>query len=178
MPTVIQRSPVPAAEQTFTLPDRSVIRVGEFQPIVWISVSPPQVISLPTAAPRIPALVDTGFNQTLLIQDLHLLHWCGIDPALLQVAPGTGAKYRDQEWSFRIADIWLHAYPTAPAASQESQPLCLEAQPGILVVSEQQRRQRLPVLGMRALAWNRAALRLEFESPTMGLLSIDAPATA
>jgi hypothetical protein len=55
----------------------------------------------------------------------------------------------------------------------ESEAYCLEAHPGILVVSEHQRRQRLPILGMRALAHNKLKISLEFANPNLGHLTID-----
>jgi hypothetical protein len=158
------------------LPAGGKVSVKPLQPVVWVSVAPPEVVELPIEAPRFPALIDTGFNQALLIQDSHLWLWGGVKPADLQVHPGENARYGDQVWPFRIADIWLH-----PSGSNDANPVpvaapyCLETHPGILVVPANERRQRLPILGMRALAWNRIRLQLDFDGPDMGWLSMDTP---
>jgi hypothetical protein len=173
---LIDRLPIPSLENSFTLPGGLAVPGKALQPIVWISVAPPHVVDLPGTAPRFPAVIDTGFNQTLLIQDWHLQMWGGVNPADLQVFPGEPAHYGSQAWHFRIGDIWLHPnQPGEAAIAENSRPFCLEVHPGILIVSEQERRQRLPLLGMRALAWNRLKLRLEFDSPQLGFLSLDTP---
>lgn len=105
-----------------------------------------------------------------------MLEWGGLDPGNLQAFPGETARYGNQTWPFRIADIWLHSAPPGESAVGMSEiPYCLETHPGILVVSERERKQRLPVLGMRALAWNRATLRLAFDGPMKGYLSLGVP---
>jgi hypothetical protein len=172
MRRLIDRLPISAVEQTINAPAGGSILIKPLQPIVWISVVPPQIVDLPPTAIRFPAVVDSGFNQTLLIQDQQLRDWAGVDPDSLAVFPGETARYGSQAWSFRIADIWLHPYP-----AQDSTPFCLETHPGILVVTEHQRMQRLPVLGLRALAWNRSALRLEFDGPTIGSVTLEVPTT-
>ena len=170
----INRIPVPRAERSIKLPTGDTIALKSLQPIVWISVAPPQVIDLPPTAPRFPAVIDTGFNQTLLIQDWHLEKWAGVKSADLQVFPGEAARYGNQTWPFRLADIWLQpADLGANLPVVDSEAFCLETHPGILVVRESERRQRLPVLGMRALAWNRVRLTLEFDDPATGWLSLE-----
>jgi hypothetical protein len=171
---LIDRLPVPAAERLVPLPSGESILIKSLQPVVWVSVAPPQVMDLPANALRFPAVIDTGFNQTLLIQDGHLESWAGVKLSDLQVYPGESARHGNQIWPFRIADIWLHKHGP-DGLTERDPPFCLETHPGILVVAESQRRQRLPVLGMRSLAWNRLRLRLDFEGPTMGLLSLAAP---
>lgn len=176
MGLLIDQLPVPAAERLVPLPSGGSIAIKSLQPVVWISVAAPQVLDLPANSLRFPAVVDTGFNQTLLIQDWHLESWGGVKLSDLQIFPGETARHGNQAWPFRIADIWLHAHPLNPSPAEPSgEPYCLETHPRILVVTESERRQRLPVLGMRALAWNRIRLRLDFDGPTMGLLSLEAP---
>ena len=176
MGLLIDRLAVPAAERTLPLPSGGSVSIKPLQAVVWISVAPPDVVDLPANALRFPAVIDTGFNQTLLIQDWHLQSWAGVKPADLQTFPGETARYGNQNWPFRIADVWLHASGLSGADSVKADtPYCLETHPGILVVSERQRRQRLPVLGMRALAWNRIHLCLDFDGPSLGWLSVEAP---
>jgi hypothetical protein len=171
---LLNRISIPAAERLLQLKTGGIVSIKSLQPIVWISVTPPQVIDLPDNSPRFPAVIDTGFNQTLLIQDQHLKEWGGVNPGDLQLFPGETARYGSQTWPFRIADIWLHAIESDNAAVRPiRESYCLETHPGILVVSKSERWQRLPVLGMRALAWNRIKLHLEFESAAMGWLTME-----
>jgi hypothetical protein len=171
---LIERLPVAAVERSLHLHIGETVSVKPLQPIVWISVAPPQVVDLPMNAPRFPAVLDTGFNQTLLIQDRHLNNWGGVNPVDLQIFPGEPARHNDQTWPFLIADIWLHSITSDDPVAVPARPaFCLETQPGILVVSESQRKQRLPVLGMRALAWNRIKLGLMFDGPALGWLTLE-----
>lgn len=170
MALLIDRLPTPAVERELQLRPGLSVKVKPLQPIVWISLAPPSVLDLPANAPRFPAVIDTGFNQTLLIQDAHLQEWGGVNVGDLETYPGETARYGNQIWHFRMADIWLHSLPENEEPANE--PYCLETHPGILVVADTQRRQRLPILGMRALAWNRINLRLEFDGPNMGWMTL------
>lgn len=176
MRLVINRIPVPGLERNVLLPSGQLIAIRRFQPVVWISISLPAVADLPLSTASFPAVIDTGFNQTLLIQDRHLEQWAGIRAADLRVFPSESAQYGGQVWRFRIADIWLRPNIAGQAEVEPQSPAyCLETHPGILVLSLSEREQRLPVLGMRALARNRVQLTAEFPTPAQGFLSIQVP---
>ena len=42
--------------------------------IVWVSITRPYVFD-PSEAPRFPAVLDTGFNESFLIAPRHLREW-------------------------------------------------------------------------------------------------------
>jgi hypothetical protein len=172
---VIRELPVWATAQSHALSSGDVVAIKPFQPIVWISVTSAQDLAVPDGSRRFPAVIDTGFNQTLLIQDTQLRSWAGIDPSGLQLFPQERVQYGALTWSFRIADLWLHPNIAASDKPSDETPHCLEAFPGILVVNEQERIQRLPVLGMRALAWAKARLALAFDGPTLARLDLHLP---
>lgn len=159
-----------------TGPGQEQIRIKPLQPLVWISIAPPSVLELPPLWPRFPAVIDTGFNQTLLMQQHHVQGWAGVSVADLLVFPGEAAGYRGQAWPFYIADIWLHRNisGTQDFGPITTRPYCLETYPGILIVTPEQREQRLPILGMRALARNRMRLDIEFPAASLGHLSVAA----
>jgi len=176
MGLIVDRLPVPATERPLAIPGWPSVMSKTLQPIVWISIGRSGVFDLPENAPRIPAVLDTGFNQTLLIQDRHLEDWAGIKLADLPVFPQESATHGTQVWPFRMADVWLHPNVSGrDGAATNERPFCLEMHPGILVVSPRQRQQRLPVLGTRGLARNRVQTTLEFPTPALGFLSIRAP---
>lgn len=175
MALLIDRLPIPSAKRSIALPGGGTIVAKPWQSLVWISITPPQVLELTPATPRFLAVLDTGFNQTLLIQDRHLEEWAGIKASELDVFPGESAVYGQQVWPFRMADIWLHAnVPGQQDSTSNIQSMCLEAHPGILIVSERERPQRLPLLGMRAMARNRMQLQIEFPTAASGFLSVGA----
>lgn len=175
MALLIDRLPIPAEKRSIALPGGEAIDAKPWQALVWISITPPQVLELTRAIPRFPAVLDTGFNQTLLIQDRQLEEWAGIKASELDVFPGESTVYGNQVWQFSMADIWLHAnVPGQQEVGPNPATFCLEAFPGILIVSERERQQRLPLLGMRALARNRMQLNIDFPTAASGYLSVSA----
>lgn len=101
--------------------------------------------------------------------------WAQLRAESLEIFPGEIARFETQQWPFRMADIWPHPnVPGDQAIAFDKPAFCLEAHPGILVVSESQRKQTLPIIGMRALARNRLNVLLQFQNPTLGHLTIEA----
>jgi hypothetical protein len=51
------------------------VRAFAYEPIVWVSLTPHEVTTLPTGAPRFHAVVDTGNTLALNIRASHLTAW-------------------------------------------------------------------------------------------------------
>ena len=58
-------------------------RVKPYQIIVWVSLAIQQIVEWDERIPKIPAILDTGFNGGLAISRFHLSHWAGIAPESL-----------------------------------------------------------------------------------------------
>ncbi len=111
------------------------VKVFAYEPIVWVSLTPPDMIVLPPDAPKFPALVDTGNTLSLTIQESHLTAWTR--PALRAVdlplasgpRPVHDASGKVVALSRREATLWLHPYPEGTKRA----PLDLEVSGEILV---------------------------------------------
>jgi len=54
--------------------------IRAFQIIVWVSVTPEDVLDLDKPTPRFPAVLDTGNNHNFSLREEHLLSWAGASP--------------------------------------------------------------------------------------------------
>jgi hypothetical protein len=61
----------------------SALKVLPLEPVVWISLTGPEVMALGEDAPRFPAVVDTGHASSLSIKEEHLEKL--VDPTALPV---------------------------------------------------------------------------------------------
>jgi hypothetical protein len=130
--------------------------------IVGLSVTlPSEDEALPQTAVILPAVLDTGVNRTLEIDEWHLLRWAGIHKEHL----GTVAKdkVRDgRKYDLREANVWLHRTPyEGPTAPRTKSPILLEASTQIRVMATVGKpNPRLPLLGLDALIENKLQLRI------------------
>ena len=176
MPLVIDRLPIPNSPRNVTLANGDIVEIKPLQPIVWISISPPEIVLPGIDAPRFPAVIDTGFNNTLLIQDSHLERWADLSAGKLRLSPVEPVAIWGQRLHFRLADVWLYSHEMEkPALASNQMPHCLEMHPGIVVVAKEHRELRLPLLGMRGLAWNKTRLEVDFPSGSIGRISLSVP---
>jgi hypothetical protein len=107
----------------------------------------------PTLHPRafrFPAVLDTGFNKTFLIQEDHLNHWAGLRRE--HFVQAEEMTFRGKKVPVFRADIWLH--PNIPGKRDDAPgrpPFRIRLYPGIAVSPRGMGEPRLPLLGMRAL---------------------------
>jgi hypothetical protein len=109
-----------------------VLTVLPLEPVVWISLTRPEVTTLPEGAPRFPAVVDTGHASSLSIKQEHLgklvdpmaLPFLG-RPAVLVYADGRRASLPRYQ-----ARVWLHGFHPDPA--RQPPPLRLPTRDGII----------------------------------------------
>ena len=144
------------------------IRVPSYAVVLWVGVGEKGSVSPDEKAPKIPALLDTGFNDNFAIREEQLRDWAGVDPRLF-------SRLRTQQHERgtidrREANIWLH--PNVPKTIEcgAGPPLLLELDEGILVLrgpgktvqpSAKDLRPRLPLVGLRALERNRLVVSLD-----------------
>ena len=162
MPTIIRDLPY------FDQPTRVQVRGRSFsvkrdQIVVWISITEKGVQQLDPRVPRFPAILDTGCNCTLLINEQHLTSWAGIHlgylPQLLRM------RVAGQPVSHLAANAWLH--PNVPGKRDDlagQPPFLLELLPGIAVYPAKEGLSlypRFPLLGMRA--FRRAGLHIAID---------------
>lgn len=159
-------------------------RAYPFQVVVWISITPIEQFELPMKAPRFPAILDTGLNDTLAISPVHLRSWAGLQWSALP-AEGVNRYYGSIPIPARRAYLWLH--PNQFGWRDEVDPLIpayrLELSLGITVYGNGEQMgtdartrellaPRLPLLGLRALSENKCQLRLDC---ARRLLFLDVP---
>jgi hypothetical protein len=159
--TIIRHLPFGESRSQVVVRGRS-IPILPFQAVVWVGVVSVGRIPYDPRAPRIPAVLDLGFNGTFAIREEQLREWTGLDSRLFPKLRRT--RLRGASTDVRLANLWLHPNVPCTRDLSEGLPLRLELSKGILVMSppetasETDQRPRLPLLGIQAL--HRAQLRL------------------
>jgi hypothetical protein len=142
---------------------KAVIR--PFQVVVWVSITRDDVMSLDSAAPRFPAVIDTGNNHNFSLQEEQLFSLAGTS---LANHLRLGRVWIGQQTVPVIsANVWLHCNKTGERDAFSGRPaVCLELPEGIAVYPPHVLNAvRLPTLGLRALARN--GLRLVVDGKKM-----------
>lgn len=164
MRTIVDSSPL-SGPAWVSLPGGQRVEILSRQSIVWVSVTPPTFIALPSQWPRFPAVVDSGFNSTFLISEHQLSTWAGIDLQRLPSPPTDRVgipTVRGRRVRMFDAVVWMH--PNQAGATEiagHGEPLALYAAPGIMVSPPTRSLARLPLIGIKLLEDNR--LQLTFD---------------
>ncbi len=151
---VLDRLPIPQERTSLRFGDRYVT-IHANQILVWVSVHLSGVLAPDEKIPKLPALVDTGNNFGLSVQDRHLREWAGIDPGMLEVRGDIAID--GKVVTRRTATVWL--YPNLPGRHDPSRgrpPFRLSLRNGIAVYGRDAipPGPRLPLLGLPALIEN------------------------
>src|SRR5271170_5141115 len=77
------------------------------QIILWVSVTSVEQFELPPTAPRFPAILDTGLNDTFAIAPVHLRAWAGLHWNMLP-EENVDRFYGNIPVPVRRATLWLH----------------------------------------------------------------------
>jgi hypothetical protein len=143
---------LPYSDQPSTVEVRGrTFAVKRDQIILWISLSEKGLGQLDPRTPRFPAILDTGCNCNLLINQRQLATWAGIHPQHLPKL--SSLNLAGERLSQFAANVWLH--PNVRGQRDEfgaGPPYQLELLPGIAVYPARQGRPlypRLPLLGLR-----------------------------
>ena len=165
MPQLIRNLPFgpPAPGESLQLPDGTSLPVRRDAIIVWVSVTAIDQLTLPPDSPRFPAVVDTGFNDSFLMQFAQLVAWGppGIRTSLFR--NGSALRVAGELIDLWEAAVWLHpnrAGTREPDAA--GTPFALDLPNGIaLSPPGSQAGRELPLLGMLAIRFSN--LRVEID---------------
>lgn len=83
MPAIIQDLPLAPTPMSIEVRGQS-LAVNPLQALVWVSVTSIGSASLEPRTPRIPAILDLGFNGSFAIREEQLRQWAGVDPRLFR----------------------------------------------------------------------------------------------
>lgn len=140
----------------------SSVQVKQDQIIVWVSLGEKGLQQLHPAAPRFPAILDTGCNHNFVMRRRHLQEWAGIHPEYFGALKST--RTLGKSALQLAANVWLHPNRSGQRdAFADRQPFLLEVPLGIVVVTDtpESNGPRLPLLGLRALRWARLHVTLD-----------------
>jgi len=163
MHSIIESLPIDGP-LTATLASGRQIQFVDRQIIVWVSVSPVTVIGLSTNTPRLPAVLDTGFNSTFAINEEQLTGWAGVELSRLREFPEDLAgltTVRGQRVPSYEAVVWLHSnVPGQRDVLQDRPAFWTNSHPGILVLPPQLA-PRLPLIGLKMIEQNGLQVSLD-----------------
>jgi hypothetical protein len=148
------------------------VRIRPYQIVVWVSLSPMNVLALPPHARRLPALLDTGHNHNFSIRGQHLRAWAGIDPASVPLLGRIKEGTRRVE--LRSLNVWLH--PNVKGHRDrfaDRPPFCVKLPAGVAVYPDEAEFPPLPLLGLRALVRNKLHLWLDSDRCLVNLRTLD-----
>src|SRR5262249_22526555 len=111
--------------------------------------------ALPQGVVTLPAILDTGFNRTLEIDESHPVRWAGLRKEHLELA-AKDRFHEGRKYDLCEANIWLHRTPYAgPRTPPAGSPLLLENSRQVRIMAPTGRpNPRLPLLGLMALVKN------------------------
>jgi hypothetical protein len=164
--TIIRKLPIPDKQTEISVPN-GWTTIFPLQIVVSVSITPKRMT--PNAHTlRFPAVIDTGFNRSFLIQEQHFNEWAGLRKEHLKMVDeiqvyGTRAPVH-------AANLWLH--PNVPGTRDEelsAKPYCIHLDPGIAVCSSNVRRPRLPLVGLGALLIGDLQVQFDWRRSTVTL---------
>lgn len=170
MPTILRRLPFYENATTLRIPGGPAISIRHDQLVLWVSISPVNRAAWPGSSQRFPALLDFGFNGSLLLREDHLDQWVKgqIDEKNF---PLLGAVTVDgQNVPAFEADLWLYSnIPGFRDQIADTPPIRLELVGGMILCPASISRFHLPLLGVSALRKNRLRLLVNGEKRYISL---------
>ena len=120
---------------------------------------------LPQGVITLPAILDTGFNRILEIDEWHLVKWAGIHKEHLRPIE-TGKSHEGRKYDLRRANLWLHRTPyKGPRIPRDRLPILLRKSDQVRVMAPIGKpHPRLPLLGLTALIANKLQVRIDGEN--------------
>lgn len=153
MHTIVASSPL-EGPLSITLANGRKVELVDRQIVLWISITPTTVIGLKSSTPRLPAVLDTGFNSTLAISEKQLKELADLDVSQLREFPedvaGLPAVKGVRVPTYEAA-VWLHSNLEGQRDElRRNPPYWTNPHPGILILPPEIA-PRLPLLGLRWL---------------------------
>lgn len=157
---ILQELPFFRTETTAHVGAESVV-IRAYQIIVWVSLSPPTVLQLSPDTPRFPAVLDTGHNHNLSMQEEHLHGWAGVEAGSL--TRRGEVRVGPYVLPLLTANVWLHRNKRGERdIFSRRPPFCLELAEGIAIYPRGMPTvARLPILGLRPLVGNNLHLSVD-----------------
>lgn len=131
--------------------------------IVAVSISHRSERSLPEGSWAFPAVLDTGFNRVLEIDERHLERWTGYKKQYLDILRAN-QESENGVYDECAVNLWLHRAPYKnPRDHRDQAPLHLENSSIIRVMHESGDAPApcMPLLGLQALIQNKLNLRID-----------------
>jgi hypothetical protein len=139
---------------------RERVPLKAYQIIVWVSLSPSEVLELPPRAQCFPTILDTGHGHRFSIQDRQLTQWAGLD--LRGLPARDRLRNGGRHVPVHTANLWLHANVRGKRDDLSDSPPCLvRLDRGIAVYPGQDGYPRLPLVGLGTLVRNGLYLSLD-----------------
>ncbi len=136
-------------------------------PKIIVGISPTLVgeSTLPQGVITLPAILDTGFNRVLEIDEWHLIHWAGLHKEHL-VPIETDKSHEGRKYDVCRANLWLHRTPyEGPRTPRVRSPLLLYKSRQVRVMAPMGKpNPRLPLLGLTALMQNHLRVSIDGEN--------------
>jgi hypothetical protein len=151
-----------------------ILRTYHDQIILWATLSA-SVLSVPPADPPLfPVVLDTGFNNTFLMQQRQAEVW--VTPAIFATFPAPRRWLQIGRERIPYWNLALWIYPNVPGTripDTASSPTWINLPQGVLLTPPgSAATKEKPLLGLRAIRFNGLSLRIDGQR---GTVSLDAP---
>jgi hypothetical protein len=155
---MIRRLPFGDSVTAVTLATGESVPILPHQIILWAGITSSQSNAVPDDLPPFPIVLDTGFSDEFLIQQGHIENWAGRRLSELPMVDRV-VKIYDNLVVTRAANLWI--FPNV-AGSRDRLPdsLPCRLRCDVSVCPPGTGRPRLPLLGMRAIDFNRMTVRI------------------
>jgi hypothetical protein len=170
MASILRRLPFFDTATTLRIPNGPAIDIKHHQIIVWISITLAHLPELSLPCQRIPAVLDIGFNDYLLLREDHLSKWAQVSWQPEIIPPSGRLTVYGTDVPQFDADLWLH--PNVPGFRDQfttAPPFRLEIGTGMAVCPSSMTQLRLPLVGLSTLQRNRLRLFVNGEKKYISL---------
>jgi hypothetical protein len=200
---LVEDLPILRDRSEIRIPGGPLVSLGQNQIVLWVSLTPgplPDEFAsgsspFPPSLRRFPAILDTGFNGTFLMNERHFRQWGLVNPELFprfdrypgmrflrkftadaglavsQSEAGSNAKVvSDLEVPYRQAMLWLHRNQSGhrdQIAPVPPTPLFLS--PGLAILPANIDDPVIPLIGMRCLISNRLRIIIDSDRATLAM---------
>jgi hypothetical protein len=143
-------------------------RVDLRPPKIIVGISPTlagEEDSLPQGVVTLPAILDTGFNRILEIDEWHLVKWADLHKEHLDPIE-TDKSHEGRKYDLCRANLWLHRTPYAgPRTPPARSPILLRRSRHVRVMAPIGKpNPRLPLFGLTALMANNLQVFIDGEN--------------
>ena len=163
--------------QPLPVPGGRVVPYRRDRIVLWVSITGSDVESLTPDAPRFPAILDTGFNDSFLISAVQLVQWGppGIHAEVFR--NGSALSFAGVRLDLFDAAVWVH--PNVPGhvtPDAAAEPYCLELANGIAVSPPGTPAEReLPLLGLLAVRFSNLRVEIDGSRERVTVTAPDRP---